>query len=440
MSTEESDQNKTKETAERTKHFEALFKESEKVQTKKRTDRTWRVALRSDDDEEDLYVHRVNHKDFWYNIDNTRIIASKETWEATNSIFLDPVKHVKEIEDFLQNNPSYGDKTTEELTEDIKKAPYLKEPILISEGGVVWNGNRRLSIVRWLLEHEYDQRYETVPACILPHMSYDELKALEGRLQVKKTFQATYGTIEVRLRIKQARERDQWDWDKISKEFGERWKISELKTMYEEVKFVDKYLSRINRSKDYAYIYHKGGGEKARGGIEIFRTASANERSFREELIPENKQRQQDPVEYNKRLTSWFQQLSLPTSSHDTIREFNSIMTNDQVRKEYFASDETYQNHDEYTTTLIDSQDGKKIEKTFSVEVLKKANENRIAAAPSAAAASRDPKTFAIRALKLLKEIDMVLIPKNNSSFKTTIQDIQNIINKITKSKNYGSS
>jgi len=440
MSTEESDQNKIKETAERTEHFEALFRDSEILKTKKGTDRTWRVALSSDDVEDDLFVHRVNHKDFWYNVDNTRIIASKETWEAANSPLLDPVKHVKEIEDFLQNNPSYGDKTTEELTEDIRKAPYLKEPILISEGGVVWNGNRRLSIVRWLLENEYDQRYETVPACLLPHMSYDELKALEGRLQVKKTFLANYGTIEIRLRIRQAIEIDHWDWDKINKAFGAKWKTPELKTMFEEIKFVDKYLSRMNRPKDYAYIYYKAGGQKSRGGIEIFRTASTNERSFREELIPEDKQKQQDPVEYSKRLTLWFQQLSLPKVSHDTIREFNTIMNNDQARKEFFASDETYQNHDEYTTTMMDSQDGKQIEKTFSVEVLKTANENRITAAPYAAATSKDPKTFAVRALKSLREIDMGLIPKNNSTFKTTIQDIQNIINKIIKSKNYDSS
>jgi hypothetical protein len=265
-------------------------------------------------------------------------------------------------------------------------------------------------------------------------MSFDELKALEGRLQVKKTYKIEYGTIDVRLRIRQARNGNK-TWDQIKSEFGGRWKKKELETMLGEINYVDTLLQRLGKPKDYDYVRAKGQGKKK--GIEIFITAHAADKKLREELMPENNVSQQNPLEYAKRQTSWFQQLTLPDATHDTVREYRDIMDNQTSRTEFFANDDTYQNHGSYTTTLVEDNSGKKIEKAFTPEILKTARENRIAAAPTAAAGAREPKTFATKALKNLREIDLQLIPKNNNDFKTVITDVQSRIDEIKNSENY---
>ena len=65
--------------------------------------------------------------------------------------------------------------------------------------------------------------------------------------------------------------------EKIKHSFGDRFKESELKTFVEEINVIDEYLQRVNREKDYEYIYTKGG--KKKGGAEIFRTITAAIRS-----------------------------------------------------------------------------------------------------------------------------------------------------------------
>ena len=164
-----------------------------------------RFRIRDGEKIKPILVLNLPHKEFLYNVDNVRIIASREQWEAENiGKTLSPIDNVKEIESFLMENPTYGKETTEELKYDIQGADYLRDPILVSEDGVVWNGNRRLSVVRSLRDDQatYQQRFEKVPTCVLPHMDFDELKALEGRLQVQKTFKQEYGTFEIRLEIR----------------------------------------------------------------------------------------------------------------------------------------------------------------------------------------------------------------------------------------------
>ncbi len=421
---------------ERIKFFNNMFENAEPMKTTAGTSRTEKFFVKDDNDEKDLFVYLMNHDDFLYNVDNTRIIASREKWEADNNTLLDPMVNKEEIEEFLQKNPSYGDKTTEELREDIRRPYYLRDPILISHDGVVWNGNRRLSIVRWLCKNQHETRFEKVPVCKLPKLDGSELKSLEGRLQIKKTHKQEYGTIEIRLRIKQARKRDDWPWEKIQSEFGGKWTVSQLKNMMQEINLVDKYLNRIGKPKDYAYIYNKGGGLNRKGGIEIFVTAAAAEKNLYDDLMSSNGNNQPDPEEYNKRITAWFQQLHLDDVSHDTIREFNAIMNNEQARNEYFEADETYQNFTEYTSTM-ETVNGRPVEKSFTIPVLKSANENRISTAPTAQNVSKDPKTHVTNALKSLRKVDFQLIPKNNTTFKKTIDDINVIINKITSSENY---
>ena len=172
-------------------------------------------------------VVNLPHENFHYNVENTRINASREQWEAQNpGQILNAVDHADKIEQFLMENPTYGQETTEELEADVLGPDYLKDPILITEDGVVWNGNRRLAIVRKLKNDSttYESRFEKVPTCILPHMDFDQLKALEGILQVEKSFKKQYGTFEIRIEIRRRRLGGD-SWGKIKKQFADFYSL-----------------------------------------------------------------------------------------------------------------------------------------------------------------------------------------------------------------------
>ena len=409
--------------SERVKLFDEKFANLKPEKTTQGTDRTWPVDIKSETDTKDLYVYQIKHEDLWYNIENTRFLSQKEKLEFQKKRLLDARKDIDDLEDFLLHNPSYGDQTTKEITASIR-AEGVRDPLIISEDGVVWNGNRRLSVVKWLLKHEYDSKYEYVPVVRLPSLEYNELKDLEGRLQIKKLYKQDYGTIEIRCRVRQAQDRDKWPMDKIAHSFGDRFKESELKIFVEEINVIDEYLRRVNREKDYEYIYTKGG--KKKGGAEIFITATSAIR--REEKILKNNQ-----TELNKIKTLYFQQVHQPNVSHDTVRIFRDIMTDKQSRTEFLQNSDTYKNHSKLTKTLVKGKDGKNIEQTFHVDQLRKEENNRIATQPFLGAKAKDPKKFVENALRELNRIELSRVPKNNKVFKDTLQKIREKLEKLEK-------
>ena len=116
-------------------------------------------------------------------------------------------------------------------------------------------------------QHENEQRFEKVPVCVLPHMEDHELKALEGRLQVKKTFKIEYGTIDVRLRVRQARNKNPPDtWDQIKLEFdgtkdfqGTFIRAPKISRIGKSIKILATYKNEpvmITNGKHYACSFH----------------------------------------------------------------------------------------------------------------------------------------------------------------------------------------
>ena len=249
-----------------------------------------KFPVKDGEKDRDLMVYRLPHmaedgtQGFLYNVNNTRIIAAKEQWEEAHpGEILDPIKHVKEIEGFLTQNPTYGASTTEELKSGeggIDGPNYLTDPILIDHTGVVWNGNRRLAILRSLITGKdrdgsstYKPHYDKVPVCILSgnnQLNFDELKTLEGKLQIKKTFKQEYGTLELRCEIRRARKAGN-SWGKIKKNFGDKYSEAELNKMEALINFVDLGLERYNPSKKRTTTrYPRWAGVRERVELKFF--------------------------------------------------------------------------------------------------------------------------------------------------------------------------
>ena len=408
-------------TDKRIQMIKALTDSASPEKTTKGTDKTHPYPVRDDDVTEDLFVYSLPHKEFHYNVDNTRILSQRWQWESENpGKLLNPIDNVDDIEKMLLDNPAYGDTTTEDLTKSIKGRAYLKEPILISEDGVVWNGNRRLAIVRKLLKDEYDVRYEKVPVCILEHLDHNELKALEGRLQVKKTYKAEYGTIDLRCRIEQARQQNR-TWEQIETELGKP--IDKLKKMQRELGLVNTWMDNLGRGTDYKLAQ--------KTGVEIFVTAETNLKVEQDALMPEGPNAQQDPVEFGKIQMAWLQNLSLPDANHDNIRKFRDIMLDTEARAEYLTNDNVHKNYTTLTEKTI-TVDGFQRSAVFDPAELAATVKNRDAA--YTIVESKEPDKKAAKSLQLLESIRDDKIDANMSAdFKTTIDNIKNRITKIVE-------
>ena len=392
-----------------------------------------KFVVENDDDQTWLIVYDLPHKDFLYNVDNTRILAAREQWEAKNpGKELSPVENKDEIEEFLKENPTYSKTKTEELAEELQKSHYMKDPILIDEFGIAWNGNRRLAVVRMILDETSDSKYEKVPCCILrPGLTLKEKKRIESRLQVEKTFKEEYGTIELRLQIRKYH-REGESWEQIAKNFGNKWKTNDLKTNLEEINFVDKYLRAVDKPSDYDYISSKGSGNN-KSGIEVFKIPFIHWRKSREELIgkhdedgkliPGGEASSPDVNRFKKIEYMWFQQLHNPKASHDTTREHGKVMSNEQARKDYEKNDPIFTDYVSMTTQIVDG-----VVKAFTLESLKKASENSEIAA---AIIGKDIHALAETARKNLEKIETNEVPRKNSDFKVIITEIEKEVKRI---------
>ena len=403
-----------------------------------------RVEIR-DGEIKGLKVVNLPHKEFLYNEDNIRILASREEWESKNpGKTLNATDNVKEIESFLTENPTYGQETTEELKEDIKKPHYLKDPIMIDEDGVVWNGNRRLAVVRTLLSEDYEQRFEKVPTIVFPSLTYDEKRAIEGRLQIKKTFQQNYGTFDIRCDIRRARKNGE-EWGKIQSRFG-KYSENDLKVMLNEINGVDEILADINRPKDYTFASNMGSGRGTKSGIEIWRIPLAELKQKYKELVGEmvfNKETQKEefnaatnpnPTKYNQTKIQWTQQLLNPLVSHDTIRIHQKVRKSDLARKEYESNDRVIKNYSELVTEKK-QEGGVEILKAYSIEEVKKAVKNSGDASDMTGVT--DPTEFSDKATDWLKKIKDDDIPQNNEAFKTSMNNVTAEAKRITDSKKF---
>ncbi len=397
------------------------------------TRRKDRFVVENDDDETWLTVYDLPHKDFLYNVENTRILAAREQWEAENpGKELSPVENKEVIEEFLKENPTYSKTKTKELAEELKKSHYMKDPVLIDEFGIAWNGNRRLAVVRMILDETGDSKYEKVPCCILrPGLTLKEKKRIESRLQVEKTFKEEYGTIELRLQIRKYH-REGETWEQIAKNFGNKWKIKELKTNLEEINFVNKYLRAVNKSSDYDYISTKGSGSN-RSGIEVFKIPFFHWRKSRDDLIgkhdedgkviPGEEASNPDVGYFKKNELMWFQQLHAAKASHDTTREHGKVMSNTQARKDYEKNDPVFTNY-----ALMTTQNADGVTMAFTLEATKKALENTQSAS---AIIGKDVQAIAETARKNLERIENNEIPWKDSKFKAVITQIETEIKRI---------
>ncbi len=125
-----------------------------------------------------LPVFEIDIDNVTYNFGNVRLWKYKKKKCREIGIDLDEgldeenEKHQKIIHNMLLDTKSYSTKSTADLKKDLLLKGQ-EDPALITEEGVLWNGNRRCAVMRDIYEHppsgqSPDRKWKRIKVCFLP--------------------------------------------------------------------------------------------------------------------------------------------------------------------------------------------------------------------------------------------------------------------------------
>ena len=367
-----------------------------------------------EDDIRQLSVYNVPVEAISYNFDNVRISAEKIKKERDLGRRLDPSNpdDQKLVGDILYTSKFYDKNVTEDLQRDIMDHGQ-DDPAVVSIDGVVWNGNRRLSIRRKLLEATGKQQYTRAPIVVLQEMSLKDLKKLERRLQMRKDWKVDFGPIHTRLDVRNSIESKDWPMKELIESYGNRYSESKLRQFKGEIDLIDEYLRRINHENDYVFIEERDKNNEGGTGIESFTSLY--------DTIETARRNEVEDLEIEKIKLAGFRLIHHRDTTFRDLRKFSRNMADPSSKKEFIANSVTFKNFNEITRS------GEEFD-TKSVREEYKNNEIAYAIIQDR---KTDPKELARNALRSLENISDEKIPKNNRDFKDIIDRLEARISEL---------
>lgn len=151
-----------------------------------------------------------------------------------------------------------------ELSKDAKANIYQRleetaeqeDPLIVTVGGVVLNGNRRFAAMRELYDSDPSryQRFSHVEVAVLPaDATEDDLTAIETQLQIRPDLKLEYGWVEKAIGLRRQRTELGWSLSKAAEAWGDS--EAELNALLVRLDVADDYLSRyIGSPGDYSEV------------------------------------------------------------------------------------------------------------------------------------------------------------------------------------------
>lgn len=361
-----------------------------------------------------MVVYNVPVEAVSYNFDNVRISAEKIKKERDLGRRLDPsnTDDQKLVGDILYTSKFYDKNVTEDLEKDIEDNGQ-DDPAVVSIDGVVWNGNRRLSIRRKLLEKTGKQEYTRVPIVVLPEMSSKDLKRLERRLQMRRDWKVDFGPIHTRLDVRNSLDTEDWPIKELIESYGKRYSESKLRQFKGEIDLIDEYLKRIHRENDYVFIEEKDKKGDGGTGIESFTSLY--------DIIETAKRNEVDDLEIEKIKLAGFRLIHHPKTTYNDLRRFSNNMADPESKKEFMANSTTFKKFNEITRSGEE----------FDPESVREEYKNNETAYAIIQDRKTDPKELALKALRSLENISDEKIPKNNRDFRDIIDRLETRISEL---------
>ena len=347
-----------------------------------------------------------------FNLDNSRIIkyviAEEEKRGNINPEKPETQEFINEI---LLKDELYSRDAVKKLKEDLI-ATGQRDPVIISCDGTIWNGNRRISVMKSIYKDTGDPRWARVKGVFLPELSKKELKQLEHRLQLAHTFKEEYDRITLLLDCRKMHKDDGWTLKELENSFNGRYKVKTIERFIKQIDLIDEYLMRIGHVGDYPIL-----GEK---GAEFFGSVQAH-------LDKEKKSMGTSDTELNKITTEFFAVHGGKDSTYMDARYLDKILSEPRTRDTYLANSPIYNNYAEYTNP---DKDG--LEKAFSKETANSAVSNIKSTYAELMASSADtPLGLAEKALKKLDDINEDDIERDDSVFLEKIDQIESRLKRL---------
>ena len=158
-------------------------------QFRDKNERTFEVPVNDDGSYQTFEVYRIPTEHLVYNFNNIRIKIEKKKKERELGIKLDPEnkEHIKLVENILFTSKIYSRTASKDMIAQLDKqsgGPGQKDPLYVATDGVVWNGNRRLSVNNHIAEDPAAKNpsyYQKIDVIFLPEMTIHELRKLERK-------------------------------------------------------------------------------------------------------------------------------------------------------------------------------------------------------------------------------------------------------------------
>lgn len=164
------------------------------------------VPVYSDSQKIPLSVYEIDINCVSYNFQNVRLWKYRK--KKCVELGIDPDEglepengdHQKIIQNLLLNTKNYSTEATADLKDKLLQNGQ-EDPALITEEGILWNGNRRCAVMRDIYEHPPsgqipDGRWSRIKVCFLPDgLTPPQLRDLEKRLQQKADTKEDYGRL-----------------------------------------------------------------------------------------------------------------------------------------------------------------------------------------------------------------------------------------------------
>ena len=399
--------------------------------------KTYSVGIFSDTDVKNLPVYTIPIKELRLNYDNGRITDQLEDYkyeleQKGEELDYENEKHQDAIRNILLTAESYSNVSSGDLKAELKNIGQ-NDPAIISNTGIIWNGNRRIANRFHLEIDEQDAKYGFVEVVVLPEMDIKQLKDLETRLQRKEDFKQNYSAVTECLNIRKRLLDPKYitDWQNPTNEEKNYMKnaFPKVKNGWkgiikekELIDLIDDYLNEVlDKPRKYKLIQNKDNA----GGLTYFQNILNALIAMREPgtAIPD--------VEIEARKWALLTTALKAKKAHGKMRLMNKCFQNNPtLTNEYLENDEIY----------------KKIMETGDVSFIKKLDEDEIEKAyknleivADAYASVADDPSIEFDKFKdflLALEEDKIKSNLEQQDFIETLNDISEKIDKLIKKSN----
>lgn len=247
-----------------------IMKSYQNDQFRDKNERTFEVPVNDDGTYEKFDVYRIPTEHLVYNFDNIRLKIEKKAREQELGHNLNPEnkEHGKEIEKLLFESKIYSAKASKTMVEQLDKqsgGPGQNDPLFVATDGVVWNGNRRLSVNNHIANDPKSKNpsyYQKIDVIFLPEMTIHELRKLERRLQATKDYKEDYGKLQKYLQINDdAKPDSDWSLPELIESFNGEYSSKEITKIQQIVSLMEEFLEFVDKTDQWIYIYENGGIE-----------------------------------------------------------------------------------------------------------------------------------------------------------------------------------